>query len=122
MYLLFLIFWKRKLILFFCFMFFRLWKLDRNLIVFSMSTRAARGASVRGYRRRKAILDLDLNTAPPSDSRDQEGTSTQVVPNEIETGQLGRSVPAMIDVEAIDDDVIESSPRAFAEVWLFNFI
>jgi len=80
-----------------------------------MSTRAARGATVRGYRRRKAILDLDLNTAPPSDNRDQEGTSTQVVPNEIETGQLGRSVPAMIDVEAIDDDVIESSPRAFAE-------
>ena len=96
--------------------------MDRNLIVFSMSTRAARGASVRGYRRRKAILDLDLNTAPPSDGRDQEGTSTQVVPNEIETGQLRRSVPAMIDVEAIDDDVIESSPRAFAEVWLFNFI
>lgn len=103
-------------------MFFRLWNLDRNLIVFSMSTRAARGATVRGYRRRKAILDLDLNTAPPSDNRDQEGTSTQVVPNEIETGQLGRSVPAMIDVEAIDDDVIESSPRAFAEVWLFYFI
>lgn len=99
-----------------------LWNLDRNLIVFSMSTRAARGAPVRGYRRRKAILDLDLNTAPPSDSRDQEGTSTQAVPNEIESGQLGRSVPAMIDVEAIDDDVLESSPRAFAEVRLFYVI
>ncbi|KAB1214499.1 hypothetical protein CJ030_MR5G010389 [Morella rubra] len=81
-----------------------------------MSTRAARGAPARGYRRRKTGLDLDLNTAPPSENRDVEGTSTQVVHNEIQTGPRGRSAPpAMIDVEAIDDDVVESSPRAFAQ-------
>lgn len=83
-----------------------------------MSSRAARGAPVRGYRRRKTVLDLDLNTAPPSDSRDLEGTSTQVEHNGIQ----GRSaLPAMIDVEAIDDDVVESSPRAFAQVCFFCF-
>ncbi|XP_041027182.1 E3 ubiquitin-protein ligase RNF4 isoform X1 [Juglans microcarpa x Juglans regia] len=77
-----------------------------------MSSRAARGAPVRGYRRRKTVLDLDLNTAPPSDNRDLEGTSIQVEHNGIQ----GRSaLPAMIDVEAIDDDVVESSPRAFAQ-------
>lgn len=86
-----------------------------------MSTRAARGAPARGYRRRKTGLDLDLNTAPPSENRDVEGTSTQVVHNEIQTGPRGRSAPpAMIDVEAIDDDVVESSPRAFAQVRLLS--
>ncbi|KAK7841849.1 uncharacterized protein LOC112004999 [Quercus suber] len=81
-----------------------------------MSTRAAKGTHVRGYRRRKAGLDLDLNSAPPSENRDQEGTSTQVGHNETQAGQVGQSVPpATIDVEAIDDDVIESSPTAFAQ-------
>ncbi|KAF3435951.1 hypothetical protein FNV43_RR23043 [Rhamnella rubrinervis] len=77
-----------------------------------MSTRVARVAPVRGSRRRKAALDLDLNSAPPGDSRDQEGPSTQVGRG----AEQGPSVPpATIDIEAIDDDVIESSPRAFAE-------
>uniref|UniRef100_A0A2N9J3D1 RING-type domain-containing protein n=1 Tax=Fagus sylvatica TaxID=28930 RepID=A0A2N9J3D1_FAGSY len=81
-----------------------------------MSTRAAKGTHVRGYRRRKAVLDLDLNNAPPIENRDQEGTSTQVGRNEVQAGQVGQSVPpATIDVEAIDDDVIESSPTAFAQ-------
>jgi hypothetical protein len=88
-----------------------------------MSTRAAKGTHVRGYRRRKAVLDLDLNNAPPIENRDQEGTSTQVGRNEVQAGQVGQSVPpATIDVEAIDDDVIESSPTAFAQVCLFGFI
>ncbi|KAJ7961555.1 E3 ubiquitin-protein ligase RNF4 [Quillaja saponaria] len=81
-----------------------------------MSTRGVRGPAVRGYRRRKAVLDLDLNIAPPSDNRDLEGTSTQVGPQNVQAVQVQQSVPpAMIDVEAIDDDIVESSPRAFAE-------
>ena len=83
----------------------------------------AKGTHVRGYRRRKAGLDLDLNSAPPSENRDQEGTSTQVGHNETQAGQVGQSVPpATIDVEAFDDDVIESSPTAFAQVCLFGFV
>ena len=64
-------------------------------------------------------MELDLNRAPPGDNRDQEGTSTQVSTQPAQTSQQGISVPpAAIDVDAIDDDVIESSPRAFAEVCL----
>ncbi|KAJ7950470.1 E3 ubiquitin-protein ligase RNF4 [Quillaja saponaria] len=81
-----------------------------------MSTGGVRGPAVRGYRRRKPVLDLDLNIAPPGESRDQEGTSTQVGPHDVQAGQERLSVPpSMIDVEAIDDDVVESSPTAFAE-------
>ncbi|KAF2292589.1 hypothetical protein GH714_025804 [Hevea brasiliensis] len=48
---------------------------------------------------------------------DQEGTSTEGVQHGEQASQQGQPVPpATIDVEAIDDDdVIESSPRAFAE-------
>lgn len=82
-----------------------------------MSTQSTRGTTLRGYRRRKAALDLDLNSAPPGDVRDQEGTSTQVRSQESQSRPQGNSLPpATIDVEAIDDDVIESSPRAFAAV------
>lgn len=84
-----------------------------------MSTRGVRVAPVRGNRRRKAALDLDLNSTPPGDSRDQEGTSIQVGQQFVQGTEQGSSVPpATIDIEAIDDDVIESSPRAFAEVCL----
>ncbi|XP_062078017.1 uncharacterized protein LOC133782681 [Humulus lupulus] len=80
-----------------------------------MSTQSTRGTTLRGHRRRKMALDLDLNSAPPSDIRDQEGTSTQVRSQESQSRPQGNSLPpATIDVEAIDDDVIESSPRAFA--------
>lgn len=59
---------------------------------------------------------LDLNVLP-SESRDQEGTSTQDVQHGEQASQQGQPLPpATIDVEAFDDDVIESSPRAFAEV------
>ena len=84
-----------------------------------MSTRVARVAPVRGNRRRKAALDLDLNSTPPGDSRDHEGPSSQVGLQAVQGSEQGPSVPpATIDIEAIDDDVIESSPRAFAEVCL----
>lgn len=55
----------------------------------------------RSYRRRKTRLELDLNRPPvPGENREGEGTSTQQV---------------TIDLDAIDDDVVESSPRAFAQ-------
>ncbi|GMN50286.1 hypothetical protein TIFTF001_019449 [Ficus carica] len=79
-----------------------------------MSTQSHR-VGVRGYRRRKVGLNLDLNCAPPGDNRDQEGTSTQARTQDLQSRQQDNSAPpATIDVEAIDDDVIESSPRAFA--------
>ncbi|KAK8674372.1 hypothetical protein V6N13_112664 [Hibiscus sabdariffa] len=57
---------------------------------------------------------LDLNS-PPSDIREQEGTSQQVGLEEA-TGHPIQPVPLdTIDVEAIEDDVIESSATAFAE-------
>ncbi|KAI9084968.1 hypothetical protein K1719_032960 [Acacia pycnantha] len=82
-----------------------------------MSTRALRGAAVRSYRRRrKTALDLDLNQAPPGESRELVGPSTQLEPQGVQAIlQPQVRQPAMIDVEAIDDDVVESTPRAFAE-------
>ncbi|KAK4261944.1 hypothetical protein QN277_004874 [Acacia crassicarpa] len=92
------------------FVFFKCLKLDKE-ILYIMSTRALRGAAVRSYRRRKTALDLDLNQAPPGEIRELEGPSTQLEPQ----GVQAILQPAMIDVEAIDDDVVESTPRAFAE-------
>ncbi|KAK8717880.1 hypothetical protein V6N13_045133 [Hibiscus sabdariffa] len=58
---------------------------------------------------------LDLNF-PPSDIIEQEGTS-QTVGLEVVAGHPVEAVPLdTIDVEAIEDDVIESSATAFAEV------
>lgn len=71
----------------------------------------------RGNRRRKAVIDLN---AEPGD---QEGTSASVRAPTMPTGNFqGHSVPTqsaptMIDVDAIEDDVIESSASAFAEVY-----
>ncbi|XP_065876692.1 uncharacterized protein [Euphorbia lathyris] len=80
----------------------------------STQTQGVRSPPLRGYRRRKTMLDLNV---PPSETRDQEGSSAPNVPPGMQPSQLGQSVPPpMIDVEAFDDDdVIESSPRAFAE-------
>ncbi|KHG00082.1 RING finger 10 [Gossypium arboreum] len=77
-----------------------------------MSTLEIRGPSLRGYRRRKAVLDLN---APPSEIREQEGTSQQAGYEDQTNQSVQSGPPATIDVEAIDDDVIESSARAFAE-------
>ncbi|XVF21353.1 hypothetical protein REPUB_Repub12eG0083400 [Reevesia pubescens] len=77
-----------------------------------MSTLEARGPSLRGYRRRKAVLDLNV---PPSEVREQEGTSQQAGSEEMTGQPVQPAPPAPIDVEAIDDDVIVSSARAFAE-------
>ncbi|KAE8708486.1 TATA-binding protein-associated factor 2N-like isoform X1 [Hibiscus syriacus] len=69
-----------------------------------MSTVEARGPSLRRYRQRKAVLDLN---APPSEIREQEGTSQQAGSEELTDHP---AQPA-----TIDDDVIESSAIAFAE-------
>lgn len=76
-----------------------------------MSTRVLRGPSARGGLRRRKN-ELDLNSAPPGENRNQEGTSTQVLPQVEQRSQP----PLVIDLEAIDDDVVISSPRAIAEV------
>lgn len=85
-----------------------------------MSTQDRRAHPIRytrNHSRRKTVLDVDLNIAPPSDNRDQEGTSSRVVPGDVPPAQRGASsTSAPIDVEALDDDVIIiSSPRALAE-------
>ncbi|XP_039031258.1 E3 ubiquitin-protein ligase RNF4-like isoform X2 [Hibiscus syriacus] len=77
-----------------------------------MNTLEVRGPSLRGYRRRKAMLDLNV---PPSEIRELEGTSQQAGYGEQTSQSVQLGPPATIDVEAIDDDVIESSARAFAE-------
>lgn len=86
----------------------------------SMSTRGSRGPPLQGYvrngRKRKMVLDVDLNV-PPADNLVQEGTSTHSATLDEQNGQQRGSVPPVpIDVEAFDDDVVISSPRAFAEV------
>ncbi|KAM7521831.1 hypothetical protein LguiA_011733 [Lonicera macranthoides] len=88
-----------------------------------MSTRELRAPPImymRNSRRRKAVLDVDLNVPPPSENhRDQEGTSARA--GSLQDGQAGEQggsappPPPPIDLEAVDDDVIISSPRAFAE-------
>ncbi|KAF7845584.1 E3 ubiquitin-protein ligase RNF4-like [Senna tora] len=81
-----------------------------------MSAQAVRGPAVRSQQRRKTVLDLDLNCSPPSENREEGGPSTLSGPPEVQAGQQLLAVqPTMIDVEAIDDDVVESSPRDFAE-------
>ncbi|KAL7263951.1 hypothetical protein ACSBR1_001992 [Camellia fascicularis] len=84
-----------------------------------MSTRGLRAPALRGYvrntRRRKMVLDVDLNV-PPSENRDQEGTSAHANSQDMEPGQQGGPVPpAPIDVDDLDDDVVISTSRAFAE-------
>lgn len=67
-------------------------------------------------RSRKRILDVDLNAMPPGENQDQEGPSHRTRSQEMQAAQEGGpSLPPPIDVEAIDDDVVISSPRAFAE-------
>lgn len=71
---------------------------------------SAQTHGLRGYRRRKTLLDLNV---PPIEGREQEGTSTQAAIQGAEA-RPHSVTPAAIDVEAFDDDVIESSPMAFA--------
>lgn len=79
----------------------------------SQDRRAQRNRRTRAQSR-STVLNVDLNAAPPGENRDQEGTSIHVESGAMTHGQRGASLtPATIDVEAPDDDVIISSPRAF---------
>lgn len=69
----------------------------------------------RGNRRRKAVIDL--NAIPG----DQEGTSASVRAPTVPTVPY-QSPPTMIDVDALEDDVIESSASAFAEVCSLSLV
>ncbi|XP_021907118.1 E3 ubiquitin-protein ligase RNF4 [Carica papaya] len=78
-----------------------------------MSTQGVKVPPLRGYRRRKVVLDLNV---PPIENRDVEGTSNLHGTQHVQANEQGQHVtPTAIDVEALDDDVIESSARAFAE-------
>ncbi|XP_075519613.1 uncharacterized protein LOC142553325 isoform X2 [Primulina tabacum] len=66
----------------------------------------------RGSRRRKPMLDVDLNVVPQMPCG-QEGTSNHASSQDRQEGNL--PLTAAIDLDAYDDDVIISSPRAFAE-------
>lgn len=61
------------------------------------------------------MLNVDLNAAPPCENRSQEGTSTHARSEDGQASQQGDIIPAPIDLEAYEDDVIISSPGAFAE-------
>jgi hypothetical protein len=60
---------------------------------------------------------IDLNAVPV----DQEGTSASVRTLTVPITP-SQPAPTMIDVDAIEDDVIESSASAFAEVCLISVI
>jgi hypothetical protein len=80
----------------------------------STQTQGVKSPPLRGYRRRKTVLDLN---APPTEGRGDEGTSSRTEPQGVQASQQGQSLPPpTIDVDVFDDDVIESSPTAFAEV------
>ncbi|GFP93486.1 hypothetical protein PHJA_001493000 [Phtheirospermum japonicum] len=73
---------------------------------------------VRKYTRtrsKRRMLDVDLNAVPPCESRDQEGPSNHTRSQDRQVTQGGVTMPPSIDVDALEDDVIISSPRAFAE-------
>uniref|UniRef100_A0A7C9B2D7 RING-type domain-containing protein n=1 Tax=Opuntia streptacantha TaxID=393608 RepID=A0A7C9B2D7_OPUST len=85
-----------------------------------MSARVSLGAPLKGpvcsSQLRKMVLDVDLN-APPYENCNEVGTSSHAsavlgVPS-VQPGAPPQ--PIAIDVDSIDDDVILSSPRAFAE-------
>lgn len=83
-----------------------------------MSSRAAKCCPLRESQRQRAGLDLDLNSIPPIEIPDSEGPLVQDLAQNlfIPATQPQTQPPIMIDVEAIEDDVILTSPRAFAEV------
>ncbi|KAJ4968162.1 hypothetical protein NE237_014863 [Protea cynaroides] len=72
---------------------------------------------VRDSRRKKMVLDLDLNDTPPVEERVLEEIFTGIGSQGAQTSVQGGSLPPAltIDVEEIDDEVVISSPRSFAE-------
>ncbi|CAI9107405.1 OLC1v1006753C1 [Oldenlandia corymbosa var. corymbosa] len=82
----------------------------------STSEHRSRPCAKPQTRRRKAALNVDLNVPPPGDNREQVGPSSRSQGQDCETNQGVAPMPtAPIDLEALDDDVIISTPSAFAE-------
>ncbi|KAI3506924.1 hypothetical protein L1887_21569 [Cichorium endivia] len=85
----------------------------------SMSTQGQFVRYARGGRQRKGVLDL--NVPPPVENQEQTGCPTVSVSESVQTNvpaipvAAGSTLPAPIDVEELDDDVVISSPRAFEE-------
>ncbi|KAK4775531.1 hypothetical protein SAY87_023492 [Trapa incisa] len=75
-----------------------------------MSSRVVKNPPFKGYRHKRAELNLDLNI-PPFENPEQEGSSNMVA------FQSTVNTITPIDVETIedDDDVVFCSPSAFAE-------
>lgn len=69
-------------------------------------------------RSRRRTLDVDLNALPPSHEIGEQGVGSHHTRSHgrQEAGRSATTLPPPIDVEALDDDVIISSPTAFAEV------
>ncbi|XP_047939662.1 E3 ubiquitin-protein ligase RNF4-like [Salvia hispanica] len=68
-------------------------------------------------RSRRRTLDVDLNALPPSHEIGEQGVVSHHTRSHgrQEAGRSATALPPPIDVEALDDDVIISSPTAFAE-------
>ncbi|KVH94250.1 hypothetical protein Ccrd_003716, partial [Cynara cardunculus var. scolymus] len=96
----------------------------------TMNTQGQVVRYARGGRRRKEVLNVDLNVPPPVENQEQVGGPAVSVAQGGQGGvpailvahgwqghqPAGSTQPAPIDVEELDDDVIISSPRAFEEV------
>ncbi|KAL9662538.1 hypothetical protein QQ045_027371 [Rhodiola kirilowii] len=82
-----------------------------------MNSSRPRDAPLRKYQRRKTSVNLDLSIGLPGQTLDQVGNSSSVA----RVGFLvvqpiqQQNAPVPIDVDAFDDEVLISSPRAFAE-------
>ncbi|GMH30945.1 hypothetical protein Nepgr_032788 [Nepenthes gracilis] len=79
----------------------------------SMSTRVSREApkaAPRNTQRRKMVLNVDLNV-PVVENFGEEGTSSH--PPTFQEAEVCQQVT--LDVDSIDDDVLFTSPMAFAE-------
>ncbi|KAK9289206.1 hypothetical protein L1049_017680 [Liquidambar formosana] len=61
------------------------------------------------------VLDFDLNGPPPGEDRASQ-TSVIVCPQELQDEEHVQSLQqAIVDIEAIDDDIVISSPKRFYE-------
>ncbi|KAK4750879.1 hypothetical protein SAY87_004361 [Trapa incisa] len=80
-----------------------------------MSTQTTRSRPIRLCCQRRRGLDLDLNSAPPSEIPEAEDITSQNTSLQRPDHHGQTQGLALIDVDAIDDDVVISSPRAFAE-------
>ncbi|KAK9138359.1 hypothetical protein Sjap_008953 [Stephania japonica] len=83
------------------------------------TTMSSRGSSRRGTRRRRTALEVDLNDTPEASDAPAMAEVVGELPldNSLEAVAAAAVAASLgaIDVEEIDDDVVISSPRSFAE-------